>query len=224
MWVGAAHEWTGILSEPNASSQRNAFKRCLSPQQLTTPVPVTEGTFPQRSIFYYIYLSICLFCMCLWECGTLYVWRSEDNLQELALFFHHVGPRDGTQNVGFGSQSFLLLSLLTGPHPQQWLLSREREKCMERAAWNWGYELQWALRCSPSLYTPRPGTCWASCLPGASSLSVSILYIFFPSIQTPIQKLIGASRPESFNHGNPFLYSFGYLCKQWCHLQARLNL
>ena len=38
------------------------------------------------------------------------MWRSEDNLQELALFFHHVGPRDGTQVIKLGSKHLCVIS------------------------------------------------------------------------------------------------------------------
>lgn len=44
--------------------------------------------------------------------GTAYVWRSDVNLQEFVLSFHHVGPTGQTHSVRFGCEH---LSLLSGP-------------------------------------------------------------------------------------------------------------
>ena len=43
-------------------------------------------------------------------CITKHVWRSEDNLQEWVLSFHHVDPREQTQVVRLGSKCLYLLS------------------------------------------------------------------------------------------------------------------
>ena len=43
------------------------------------------------------------------------VWRSENNLRELVLSFHHVGLGDWTQDIRLGSKSHCLMSHLTGP-------------------------------------------------------------------------------------------------------------
>lgn len=53
---------------------------------------------------------------------------------------------------------------------------------MERAAWNWDRDTSHSGLSSylygPDRDTHRTGTCQASCLQGASTLRVSILYIF----------------------------------------------
>lgn len=41
-------------------------------------------------------------------------WRSEDNLSELILSYHHAGLREQTQAIKLGSKCFYLLSHLTG--------------------------------------------------------------------------------------------------------------
>lgn len=46
-------------------------------------------------------------------CAILYVWKSEDDLQELTIFYH-VGCRDGTQVFGCGIKHLSLQSPHTG--------------------------------------------------------------------------------------------------------------
>ena len=44
-------------------------------------------------LFVYVCVCVCVWvCVCARTCDTIYVWRSEDNLWELILFFHHVDP------------------------------------------------------------------------------------------------------------------------------------
>lgn len=47
-------------------------------------------------------------------CGTAYMWKSEDNFQELVLFFNHVGPGAQTQVARSGSRHLYQRSRLTG--------------------------------------------------------------------------------------------------------------
>lgn len=52
---------------------------------------------------------------------TVCVWRSEENLVELLLFFHlYVGSWDRTQVVGFGSRHLYLPSPLISPVGKLW--------------------------------------------------------------------------------------------------------
>lgn len=37
-------------------------------------------------------------------CATATVWKSEDNLENLVLQFHYVGPRDGAQGFRLGGK------------------------------------------------------------------------------------------------------------------------
>lgn len=64
-------------------------------------------------------LDIYLFILCGGrgrKCAhCLHVLRSEGNLQESVLSFHHVGPEDRTQVVRFGGKHLYLLSPLSGP-------------------------------------------------------------------------------------------------------------
>ena len=46
-------------------------------------------------------------------CAVLYVWKSEDDLQELAIFYH-VNCSDWTQVFGYGSKHLSLQSPHTG--------------------------------------------------------------------------------------------------------------
>lgn len=50
---------------------------------------ILEAFYKLSSTFVYLYV-------CVWEGVTcpMACWRSEDTLQELAVFFHFVGPRD----------------------------------------------------------------------------------------------------------------------------------
>ena len=71
----------------------------------------------------YVCLYICV-CVCarvhtraLYAHATARVWRSENNLLELILSFHGIGPRDQTQVVGFGSRHFYSLNHLSSPSP-----------------------------------------------------------------------------------------------------------
>jgi hypothetical protein len=41
------------------------------------------------------------------------MWRSEDNLFKLVFFFHHVGPRDGTQVFRLGGKCLYLGTTFT---------------------------------------------------------------------------------------------------------------
>lgn len=47
--------------------------------------------------------------------SVVLVWRSEDNLEEFTLFFHHIGPRNWTQIVRLGSKYLDLLSCHHSP-------------------------------------------------------------------------------------------------------------
>lgn len=62
-------------------------------------------------------VHVCIVCRCAGRvCATLYERRSEDNLQESVLSFHHVSPGDGTLMSGSKSppsELSLLLSLFT---------------------------------------------------------------------------------------------------------------
>lgn len=46
---------------------------------------------------------------------TVYVWRSEDNVEELVLSFHYMGSGDQTQDIRLGSKPLYPLSRLAGP-------------------------------------------------------------------------------------------------------------
>ena len=69
-----------------------------------------------------VYLFLCLFA-CLLAClyrglcvhASVYVCRSEDNLQESVLSFHQLGPRDPTQNTRHSSNHIYSLSHLDSP-------------------------------------------------------------------------------------------------------------
>lgn len=43
------------------------------------------------------------------------LWRSEGNVQESVLFFHHMGPRYQTQVVRFGGKTLYPLSHFSSP-------------------------------------------------------------------------------------------------------------
>lgn len=57
--------------------------------------------------------SACL-CMHAMEHVCIHVWRSEESLWELVLFFHHLGPRDGTRVIRL-NKFLYLLSHLSSP-------------------------------------------------------------------------------------------------------------
>lgn len=71
-------------------------------------------------------LQFCLLNMCVYVCMwvilyhthvMVYMWKPEDNSQELVLFppCHHVGPSSRTQVVRLGCRCCFPLSHLTGP-------------------------------------------------------------------------------------------------------------
>ena len=49
-------------------------------------------------------------------CATATVWESEDNLENLVLHFHYVGPRDESQGFRLGGKHLCPLSNLASPH------------------------------------------------------------------------------------------------------------
>ena len=52
--------------------------------------------FETMSFLFCFTFSVCIrACMCTYH--TIYMWRSEDNLWNSVLSFHHVGPRDEIQ-------------------------------------------------------------------------------------------------------------------------------
>lgn len=53
--------------------------------------------------------------------ATMHVWRSKDNFWGSGLFFHHVGPRDWTWVIRFGSKT--LTHWATSPDPASGFLS-----------------------------------------------------------------------------------------------------
>jgi hypothetical protein len=59
------------------------------------------GTADLISLHFYLFV-VCVHvhkCVPLCACVTMYIQRSEDNLWQLVLFFHHVGPRNGTHVI-----------------------------------------------------------------------------------------------------------------------------
>lgn len=48
--------------------------------------------------------------MCRYTYDTEHVWTPGDNLRELTLSFHYVGPQNPTQVIGFGDKCLCLLS------------------------------------------------------------------------------------------------------------------
>lgn len=51
-----------------------------------------------------------------YECAIAHVWRAEDNLQESALSFYHVGPTDPTQVLRVGGKHQYPANHLACPH------------------------------------------------------------------------------------------------------------
>lgn len=165
--------------------------------------------------FYYICLLVCLFCRRLWDCATLHLWRSEGDLQEELVFsFHNVGPKDGPQVVGFGSQGFFLLrSPPTAIAFKQGEREVYGESCLERRP---GHGPQWALilmiACCThqGLASARQAVCQGEFL-----LKCSPFFIFFSFHTNAYPEAHGSEQTRIFQvDWNPFLYSSGYLCKQ----------
>ena len=73
----------------------------------------------QNKILHYTHTVLYVFILCGWMDGGLHhdagLCRSEENLWELVLSFHHVGLGDWTQDIRLGSKSHCLMSHLTGP-------------------------------------------------------------------------------------------------------------
>ena len=67
------------------------------------------------SVFYFfnffIFKYLFIYCVCMCVCLTLLVqmWRSDDVLQQLVLFFHSVDPGDLTQVSRFGDKYSILV-------------------------------------------------------------------------------------------------------------------
>lgn len=55
-------------------------------------------------------------CACAVKRMLVYVWRAEDDLQELGHSFYHLGPGDGTCAIRLGSKHLCLPSHLVASH------------------------------------------------------------------------------------------------------------
>lgn len=82
-----------------------------------------------KSHFFILCVCVCVACICVGVYVMEEVWRSEDSLGELELFFYHMEPGDRIQTARFGSKSLYQLSRLDSPHSlfKGWFVRRIRD-------------------------------------------------------------------------------------------------
>lgn len=70
----------------------------------------------QHLLSFLLFIILIYFAyMCKCVCVIGHVWRAENNLGRLVLYFYHVSARDQTQVIKFGSQQHYPLSYLASP-------------------------------------------------------------------------------------------------------------
>lgn len=122
------HQWSSIEGLLLATREQKPWVllstlQCTGQCDLESEINIPNTKNPNSIVFFKDCSSqTCFFSLCFivyLEGGAVaHVWRSDDNLWELVLSFHHVGPGEQTQAVSLGSKHdftrpHLSISLLT---------------------------------------------------------------------------------------------------------------
>lgn len=139
-------------------------------ESITTINKVTGVTarLPSNPASYKMFYCIYFVCICVrethlatWEYVIACTVRSQDNLQESVLPFHHVSPRNQTQITRSGGKYLDPPNCLAGPHPVscKWVLLNilviYRTDCFLKKQQTYFQRVEGSLRES-SLFSAKP--------------------------------------------------------------------
>lgn len=93
-----------------------------SPSAKQAPDPVQEAPHALTPALFFLNILIHFKLLYAWMGACVAQRRPENNLQELLLTNHHVGPGDRTQIIRLGGKRLLPASYLTSPHSEPFLL------------------------------------------------------------------------------------------------------